>query len=437
MHVCVIGTGYVGLVAGAAFSHGGHRVTCVDVDAHKVARLQAGEVPIYEPGLDAMVHAGSAAGRLTFTTDTATAVAAADAVFIAVGTPPGEDGAADLRHVIAVAKAVAVSLDGYTVVVCKSTVPVGTCDRVDDELARAGATNYDVVSNPEFLREGAAIADFLAPDRVVVGTTSERARAVMAELYAPFLDAPSKILWMDRRSAEMTKYAANCMLATRISFMNELSRVCEATGVDIEHVRRGIGTDDRIGPRFLHAGIGYGGSCFPKDVAALLRTSQRVGAPMRLLEAVEAVNDDQKRLLADRVVAALGESLDSCRIALLGLAFKPDTDDMREAPSVVIAHKLGRLGATLVGYDPVAHETARQQIGPALQLAGSWREAVAGVDAILLLTEWREFAAITPQELAEATACRLVFDGRNVWDPAAMRAAGFRYHGIGRPVQSA
>ena len=432
MRVSVIGTGYVGLVAGAAFSHGGHDVTCVDIDAGKVERLKQGLLPIYEPGLDKLVEEGSAAGRLHFTTDTAAAVAEADAVFIAVGTPPDEDGAADIRHVLAVARAIGPHLQGYTVVVCKSTVPVGTCDRVDAVLKDVAAAAYDVVSNPEFLREGCAIGDFLEPDRVVVGTLEPRARAVMADLYAPFVQRPEQMFWMDRRSAEMTKYAANCMLATRISFMNELSRVCEATGVDIEFVRHGIGADARIGPRFLQAGIGYGGSCFPKDVQALLRTGQSVGCRMRMLEAVEAVNADQKRLLADRVVAALGESLDGQRIAMLGLAFKPETDDMREAPSVVIARKLGKLGATLVGYDPVAHETAPTAIGAGLQLAASWQEAVAGAAAILVVTEWKEIVAITPEALAAATDCRLVLDGRNVWDPAAMKAAGFQYSGIGR-----
>ncbi|MEY3013104.1 MAG: hypothetical protein RIT45_1839 [Pseudomonadota bacterium] len=432
MRVSVIGTGYVGLVAGAAFSHGGHDVTCVDIDAGKVERLKQGLLPIYEPGLDKLVEEGSAAGRLHFTTDTAAAVAEADAVFIAVGTPPDEDGAADIRHVLAVARAIGPHLQGYTVVVCKSTVPVGTCDRVDAVLKDVAAAAYDVVSNPEFLREGCAIGDFLEPDRVVVGTLEPRARTVMADLYAPFVQRPEQMFWMDRRSAEMTKYAANCMLATRISFMNELSRVCEATGVDIEFVRHGIGADARIGPRFLQAGIGYGGSCFPKDVQALLRTGQSVGCRMRMLEAVEAVNADQKRLLADRVVAALGESLDGKRIALLGLAFKPETDDMREAPSVVIARKLGKLGATLVGYDPVAHETAPTAIGAGLQLAASWQEAVAGAAAILVVTEWKEIVAITPEALAAATDCRLVLDGRNVWDPAAMKAAGFQYSGIGR-----
>lgn len=432
MRVSVIGTGYVGLVAGAAFSHGGHDVTCVDIDAGKVERLRAGILPIYEPGLDRLVEEGTAAGRLHFTTDTGAAVQQADAVFIAVGTPPDEDGAADIRHVLAVARAVGPHLRDYTVVVCKSTVPVGTCDRVDAVLQECAASEYDVVSNPEFLREGCAIGDFLEPDRVVVGTVDPRAREVMGALYAPFVKRPEQIFWMDRRSAEMTKYAANCMLATRISFMNELSRVCDATGVDIEFVRHGIGADDRIGPRFLQAGIGYGGSCFPKDVQALLRTGQAVGCRMRIMEAVEAVNADQKRLLADRVVSALGESLDGKKIALLGLAFKPETDDMREAPSVVISRKLGKLGARIVGYDPVAHETAPGAIGPNLELADSWQAAVADAAAILVVTEWSQIAAITPAELAAATPCRLVFDGRNVWDPAAMREAGFRYEGIGR-----
>ncbi len=432
LSVAVIGSGYVGLVAGACFAKGRHVVTCVDVDARKIDGLRRGDLPIYEPGLAELVHEGAEAGTLHFTTDTARAVSEAQVVFIAVGTPPDEDGAADIRHVIAVARAIAPSLQPGAVVACKSTVPVGTCDRVADELRARGAADHDVVSNPEFLREGAAIADFLDPDRVVIGTDSPRAQAVMEALYAPFVADPARILWMSRRSAEMTKYAANCMLATRISFMNELSRVCEATGVDVDDVRRGIGSDARIGPRFLQAGIGYGGSCFPKDVAALLRTSQKVGRPMRLLAAVEAVNVDQKRLLADRVVAALGESLDGKRIALLGLAFKPDTDDMREAPSVVIGHKLRRLGATIVGYDPIARDTAKVALGAELVLTDSWQQAVEGASAILVVTEWPELAAITPAQLAAATPCRLVFDGRNIWNPTDMAAAGFQYQGIGR-----
>lgn len=432
MRVTVIGTGYVGLVAGACFGHGGHSVTCVDVDERKIEGLRRGVLPIYEPGLDALVEQGVASGRLTFTTDTAAAVADVDVVFIAVGTPPDEDGAADVRHVLGVARTVAPMLRPGTVVACKSTVPVGTCDRIDAELTRAGARDHAVVSNPEFLREGAALGDFLEPDRVVIGCDSDRARAVMAALYAPFVTRPEQLLWLDRRSAEMTKYAANCMLATRISFMNELAKVCEQTGCDIEQVRRGIGTDVRIGPRFLAAGIGYGGSCFPKDVQALLRIGQTAGVPMRLLAAVEAVNADQKRLLADRVVQALGESLDGRRIALLGLAFKPETDDMREAPAVATARALLRLGATVVGYDPVARATAIAAIGPELVLVDRWQAAVVGADAVLVVTEWPEIVAIRPDELAAATTCRVVFDGRNVWDPPAMGAAGFAYQAVGR-----
>ena len=435
MNVTVVGTGYVGLVAGACLSHVGHQITCVDNNGAKIAALNAGEMPIFEPGLEAIVVESVAAGRLTFTTDLAAAVSSSAVVFIAVGTPSGEDGSADVSSVLAVGRGLAPHLSAYTVVVCKSTVPIGTCDAVKEAVAKhaPAAAEWDVVSNPEFLREGVAIDDFLSPDRVVVGSHSERARTVMASLYAPVLgDAP--LLMMGVRSAEMTKYAANCMLAARISFMNEVSEVCEAFGVDVVEVKAGIGSDGRIGPAFLDAGIGYGGSCFPKDVKALLRSGRSAGCDMTLIEAVEVVNERRKFVLANKLIKRLGEDLAGTRVALLGLAFKPGTDDMREAPSTTIARKLLEQGATVVGYDPAAIETARAVLGDAIDYVSDWREAVAGVDAILLVTEWSQIREITPAQLVEATDCRLVFDGRNAWDPAAMKAAGFEYQGIGRAL---
>ncbi len=434
MKVAVIGTGYVGLVAGACFAHGGQRVTCVDINADKVAALRDGKIPIYEPGLDTVVHDAVAAERLFFTTDTGAAVQSADVVFIAVGTPPGEDGSADLTYVLGVAEAVAPHLQGYTVVVCKSTVPVGTCDKVEATIRAHSDADMDVVSNPEFLKEGAAIDDFLHPDRVVIGTDSDRARERMAELYKPYIERSEQVLFMARRSAEMTKYAANCMLAARISFMNEVARVCDALDVDVLDVKRGIGSDRRIGRHFLNAGIGYGGSCFPKDVQALLRTGQKAGCDMALLESVEAVNAVQKGLLAERVIAHFADQggIADKRIALLGLAFKPETDDMREAPSIVIGKALVAADANVVAYDPVARETAYEELGGDIAYAASWQDAVDGADAVLVITEWLEFRGISPEELAAATDCRVVFDGRNIWDPAKMARAGFAYQGIGR-----
>ena len=433
MNIAVIGSGYVGLVAGACFAHSGNHVTCVDIDVKKVERLRRGEIPIFEPGLDELVVANVGHGRLHFTSVPGEAIAGAHAVFIAVGTPPQEDGSADLTRVLQVAKVIAENLTAYTVVVTKSTVPIGTNAKVHDILAAHTSIPFDVASNPEFLKEGAALDDFLRPDRVVIGTATERARNVLHELYLPFVERPEQILFMDIRSAEMTKYAANAMLATRISFMNEVANLCEKVGADVAEVKRGIGSDSRIGMAFLNAGIGYGGSCFPKDVKALMMTGRQNGFAMEILSAVESVNDQQKSVLPRKVTDAFGHDLSGKRIGLLGLAFKPDTDDMREAPSLVIVRALTAAGAAVVGYDPVAEETARVELGDALRYVATWQEAVADVDAILLVTEWRELRGISPEELAAATRCRLVFDGRNVWDPAAMRAAGFGYHAMGRP----
>lgn len=436
MKVVVIGSGYVGLVAGACFAHGGNDVTCVDIDARKVERLTQGILPIYEPGLDELVLQGVAGGRLRFTTQGNDAISQADAVFIAVGTPPQEDGSADLSHVLAVAKTIGENLKGYTVVVVKSTVPIGTCDKVRKILeplaaARAGVS-VDVVSNPEFLKEGAALDDFLHPDRVVCGSDTVRARAMLDELYRPFVEKADQILHMDIRSSEMTKYAANAMLATRISFMNEVANLCDLVGADVKNVQRGIGSDARIGSQFLNPGIGYGGSCFPKDVKALMSTGRDAGLAMEILSAVESVNDQQKGLLARRLSARFGDDLTGKTVALLGLAFKPDTDDMREAPSLTVVRKLRAAGAVVLGYDPVAHETAEVELRDTVTYCSSWQQAVATADAVLLLTEWKELRQISPAELAAATPCRLVFDGRNAWDPKLFSAEGFEYHGVGR-----
>jgi UDPglucose 6-dehydrogenase len=449
MRLTLFGSGYVGLVSGACFADAGNRVLCVDVDADKIARLQRGEVPIHEPGLDAMIARNARAGRLRFTTDAAEGVAHGEVILIAVGTPPGEDGSADLRHVLAVARTVGQHLDGYRIVVDKSTVPVGTADRVQAEIAAAlverGVTHaFDVVSNPEFLKEGAAIGDFMKPDRVVIGTDSPRAIEVMRALYDPFTRNRERLIVMDARSAELTKYAANAMLATKISFINELAGIAEKVGADIEKVRQGIGSDARIGYAFIYPGAGYGGSCFPKDVQALQRTAAQVGAPSRLIEAVQAVNADQKQVLFRSIMAHYGGRIAGRTLALWGLAFKPNTDDMREAPSRVLMEALWAAGARVRAYDPVAMGEARRlyadrlQADPAdgsgtpLTLCASAAEALEGADALAIVTEWQEFRSPDFDLLKEKLAAPVVFDGRNLYDPALMSRRGFTYYAIGR-----
>ena len=441
MKVTIVGTGYVGLVAGACLADMGNDVVCLDVDAAKIALLAGGGIPIHEPGLKEIVQRNAAAGRLRFTTDTASAVAHGVLQFIAVGTPPDEDGSADLQYVLAVAHDIGRHMNAYKVVVDKSTVPVGTADRVraaiDEELAARGVTiDFAVASNPEFLKEGAAVADFTRPDRVVIGTRDECAIALLRTLYAPFLRNHDRMLVMDTRSAEFTKYAANAMLATRISFMNELARVAERIGVDIELVRLGIGSDPRIGTHFLYAGAGYGGSCFPKDLQALSRAADEAGLPSKMLAAVEAVNAAQKTLLVDKVVARYGDDLTGLTFALWGLAYKPNTDDMREAPSRVIVHALIARGARVRAYDPVARAEAARIFGdvPGLTLVDSAPLALERADALLIVTEWKEFRTPDLDAMREALKDRLVFDGRNLYEPATMRAAGIEYHAIGRPV---
>ena len=442
MKVTVIGTGYVGLVTGACLAEMGNDVLCLDVDPAKIALLESGGIPIHEPGLEAVVQRNVAAGRLRFTTELPRAVSHGTMQFIGVGTPPGEDGSADLQYVLAAARGIGRHMTDYKVIVDKSTVPVGTADQVRaaiaDELAKRGTPmEYAVVSNPEFLKEGAAIEDFMKPDRIVVGSDDERATLLMRALYAPFMRNHDRLVVMDVKSAEFTKYAANAMLATRISFMNELARLADEVGADIEWVRKGIGSDPRIGTHFLYPGTGYGGSCFPKDVKALIRTARDHGVPLRVLQAVEDANEAQKLILVERVVQRFGDDLAGRSIALWGLAFKPNTDDMREAPSRVVIAELLRRGATVRAYDPVAGAEAARIFGatPGLQLADSAMAAVQGADALLIATEWREFRTPDFDALKAALKQPLVLDGRNLYEPALMQALGIDYVGVGRAAR--
>ena len=434
MKTGVIGTGYVGLVLGAGLSESGNHVICGDIDKGKIATLKAGGIPSYEPGLEDLVARNAAKGRLEFTTDIPRLGREAQVIFIAVGTPPDEDGSADLKHVLACARTIAGNMDGYRLVVVKSTVPVGTCDRVRTEVAAHTDHPFDVASNPEFLKEGDAVNDMMRPDRIVVGTATDKARELMSDVYAPFVRTDNPILFMDIRSSEMTKYAANAMLATRISFMNEIAALCDAMGADVDNVRRGVGSDPRIGRKFLFPGVGYGGSCFPKDVKALVATGRESGLAMRILEAVEAVNADQKRLLVDKVVGHFGEDLQGLRFAMWGLAFKPNTDDMREAPSIEIARGLCERGGEVIAYDPVAQEPAEEAMGNlhGLVFASDGYEAVAGADALLLVTEWGEFRQPDLQRLKQSMKQPVVFDGRNIFNGDRLKDLGFTYYGVGR-----
>jgi UDPglucose 6-dehydrogenase len=443
MKVTVFGAGYVGLVTGACLAQMGNHVVCVDIDAARIARLQRGEVPIHEPGLEPMIRGNAAAGRMSFTTDAAAAVAHGTLIFIGVGTPPDEDGSADVSHVLAAARSVGQHMTDYKVVVDKSTVPVGTAERVHhtvkDMLVARGATlDFAVVSNPEFLKEGAAVEDFMKPDRVIVGADDERAILLMRALYAPFNRNHDRVQVMDARSAELTKYAANAMLATRISFMNELSRLAERVGADIELVRKGIGSDPRIGTHFLYAGTGYGGSCFPKDVKALVRSGRELGVDLGVLRAVEAANDRQKLTLVERVVERMGEDLAGRRFAVWGLSYKPNTDDMREAPSRIVVAELLRRGAEIVAHDPVAMNEAKRAFGPlpGLSYVDSPDAAVLDTDALLIVTEWNVFRSPNFEHLKSAMRQALIFDGRNLFEPALLKALGIEYHGIGRAAQA-
>lgn len=438
MKIAIVGTGYVGLVTGACFAEMGMDVYCVDVDERKIEGLRNGVIPIYEPGLDELVSRNAQAGRLRFTTELRDCLDEVEVLFSAVGTPSDKDGSADLKYVLEVARSVGRYMSKYILVVTKSTVPVGTAQRIKqvilEEQARRGVDiKFDIASNPEFLKEGAAIKDFMSPDRVVVGVESERAQKLMSRLYRPFLLNNFRVIFMDVPSAEMTKYAANAMLATRISFMNDIANLCERVGADVNMVRKGIGTDVRIGGRFLYAGCGYGGSCFPKDVKALVKTASDHGYRMRILEAVEAVNEKQKSVLFDKLCRHFDGDLRGKKVALWGLAFKPETDDMREAPSLVLIDKLREAGCAISAYDPVAIPEARKRFPEgAVSYAKDIYEAVIDADALLLVTEWKEFRLPSWSVIKRLMATPLILDGRNIYDKTELEEAGFVYHCIGR-----
>ncbi|GAB3763314.1 UDP-glucose/GDP-mannose dehydrogenase family protein [Ramlibacter monticola] len=442
MKLTIVGTGYVGLVTGACFAEMGNDVLCVDLDPGKIERLRQGELPIFEPGLKEIVLRNAAEGRLHFTTDIQEGVRFGTMQFIAVGTPPGEDGSADMQHVLTAARAIGRHMSDYKLVIDKSTVPVGTADAVQAEIAKALAERgmskvpFSVVSNPEFLKEGAAVEDFMRPDRIIVGVDDDRAALLMRALYAPFQRQRDKLVLMDVRSAELTKYAANAMLATRISFMNEMALLAEKLGADIEQVRRGIGSDARIGPQFLYPGCGYGGSCFPKDVKALLSSAAGVGEPLHVLQAVERANDRQKHVLVDRVVNRFGADLSGMRFAVWGLAFKPETDDVREAPSLVVVRELAARGARIVAHDPEAMDRAREALGelPGLEYAPSPMAALEGSDALIVVTEWKVYRVPDFTRMATVLRQPVVIDGRNLYEPAMMRECGLEYHPLGRPA---
>lgn len=436
MRIAVVGTGYVGLVSGTCFAEVGYQVTCVDIDQAKIENLAKGIIPIYEPGLEELVRRNTKAGRLRFVTDLAAVLDEVDIVFSAVGTPPDADGSADLHAVMAVARTFGRHINRYTVLVTKSTVPVGTAARVrnvirEELIARGVDVPFDVASNPEFLKEGDAIKDFMSPDRVVVGTDSDRAREIMARLYHPFLIRNFRVIFMDIASAEMTKYAANAMLATRISFMNEMANLCEKVGANIDRVRQGIGSDARIGQKFLYAGCGYGGSCFPKDVRALIHTGRINGCEMQLVRAVEQVNDTQKRVVFDKLSSAL-PSLRGKTVAVLGLSFKPGTDDMRESSSLVVIRLMLEAGVRVRVFDPEAMAECRRRIGDSVTYCENLYDAACGADALLLMTEWRQFRMPDWQKVRNAMRGDLLVDGRNIYDPDEMAGLGFRYLSIGR-----
>lgn len=433
MRVAVVGTGYVGLVVGAGLAETGNDVICADVDELKIEQLRRGEIPIFEPGLEDLVARNLADGRLQFSTDVAAAVGAAEVIFIAVGTPPGEDGSADLQHVLSVAEIIGRSMAGERVVVTKSTVPVGTAARVREVIREHSDFPVHVCSNPEFLKEGAAVEDFMKPDRVVIGVDSEYARRVLSELYAPFVRTGNPVLFMDVPSAEITKYAANAMLATRISFMNMVARLCDAVGADVGMVRQGIGSDTRIGGSFLFAGCGYGGSCFPKDVKALIRTLEAHGIDAGLLGAVERINEAQKQLLLEHIDRRFTAGLAGKRVAVWGLSFKPDTDDMREAPALVIVDGLLDRGAEVAVHDPQALASARPLFGDRVSYHENNYDALLGADALVVVTEWRQYRVPDFHRMRQRMRQPIVFDGRNLFDPGRMCELGFEYQSIGRP----
>ncbi len=437
MHVGVVGTGYVGLVLGACLAETGNDVICADIDARKIADLKNGKIPIYEPGLEPLVERNLEDGRLEFTTDVGDAVRRSQIIFIAVGTPPDEDGSADLQHVLSVAEMIGRNMDSEKVVITKSTVPVGTAARVRAAIARHTSLPFHVCSNPEFLKEGAAVEDFMKPDRVVIGTDSVAAENILRQLYEPFTRTGKPILFMDIASAEITKYAANAMLATRISFMNMIGRLCGEVGADIDMVRRGIGTDSRIGSAFLFPGCGYGGSCFPKDVKALIRTLQETGVDASILESVERVNEQQKELLLREVEARFGSDLSGMTFGVWGMSFKPETDDMREAPSLVVVEGLLRQGAKVRAHDPEALAIAREHFGDRIIYCESNYEAVQGADALIIITEWRPYRQPDFERIRKQLRQPVIFDGRNLFEPGRMKELGFEYVSVGRPAVAA
>jgi UDPglucose 6-dehydrogenase len=430
--ISVIGTGYVGLVVGTCFAESGNDVVCVDVDERKLRLLRKGESPIYEPGLSELLKKNIAEKRLTFTDDLVRTVRTTEIIFLALPTPQSEDGSADLKHVLAVARAIGKAMNGYKIVVNKSTVPVGTADRVREILRKETSYDVDVVSNPEFLKEGAAVNDFLKPDRIVIGTSSPRALAILQDLYAPFVRTGNPLIHMDTRSSELTKYAANSFLATKVSFMNEIANLCERVGADVDHVRKGMGSDARIGSQFLFAGLGYGGSCFPKDVAALLHTSAEYQRPLKILDAVEKVNRRQKTVIVDKIKTHFQGKLKGRVITLWGLAFKPNTDDVREAPALTIIAGLRKLGARVRGHDPKAIDEMKRRIGGAITYSDNNYDALKGADALVVVTEWSDFRRPDFDRMKSLMRTPVVFDGRNIYDPAIMREKGFVYYGMGR-----
>ena len=432
MKITVVGTGYVGLVTGTCFSETGNKVTCVDIDKSKVDKLSNGQITIYEPGLEKIFLRNIKEGRLTFTTELEAAIEGAEIIFLALPTPPGADGSADLKYVLGVADHLGKILKDYKVIVNKSTVPVGTAGKVSAAIAKNYKGEYDVVSNPEFLREGVAVDDFMKPDRVVVGTRSERAKKLMSDLYAPFVRQGNPVIFMDERSSELTKYAANSFLATKISFMNEVAQLCERMGADVDMVRRGIGSDDRIGKRFLFPGIGYGGSCFPKDVQALIMSSDEVKYDFEILKAVEKVNANQKLHLVEKIKAHFKGDLKGKHIALWGLAFKPNTDDIREAPALSIIDALTTMGATIAAYDPEAMPNVKVQIGDKIKYATNQYEALNGADFLIIATEWSEFRTPDFERIEKEIKNKIIFDGRNLFEVSKMKELGYHYESIGR-----
>lgn len=433
MKIAVVGTGYVGLVTGTCFAETGNKVTCIDIDENKVNKLKSGEITIYEPGLEKIFLRNLKEGRLSFTTDLAEGVKDAVIIFLALPTPPGEDGSADLRYVLGVANDLGKIITGYKVIVDKSTVPVGTAEKVHKAVAANYKGEFDIVSNPEFLREGVAVDDFMKPDRVVVGTNSDRARKVMSDLYAPFVRQGNPVIFMDEKSAELTKYAANSFLATKISFMNEIAQLCEKLGADVDMVRRGIGSDDRIGKRFLFPGIGYGGSCFPKDVQALIRSAEDVQYEFKILKSVEEVNEAQKLHLIPKIQAYFKQQLSGKKFALWGLAFKPNTDDIREAPALYLIDALTAAGATVIAFDPEAMPNVKKTIGDKIGYAKNQYDALEGADALIIATEWSEFRTPDFDMINQKLRNKVIFDGRNLFDVKFISELGYHYESIGRP----